>query len=128
MMGGVAGGVGGKTWEEGAGFVDGDDFLNVEWVLVAGLGVWFTGDFLAGLDFFAGVLGASFGDALETGFGAANDLFDESLESEVEEPDFLDRMFCQNSFPKLFGGELIFFETFFTDIFSFLINPDFFLM
>ena len=101
----MAGGVGGSTGEEGAGFVDGVDFLDVAVVLVAGLGVWVTGDFLAGLgggmDFFAGVLGASFGDDFETGFEAATDLLDDDTDFEVEEPDFFDRIFCQNSFPKL---------------------------
>ena len=38
MMGGVAGGVGGSTGEEGRGFVDGVDFLETVF-LVAGLGV-----------------------------------------------------------------------------------------
>ena len=104
-MGGVAGGVGGSTGEEGRGFVDGVDFLDVAGVLVAGLGVWVTGDFLEGLDggvdFLAGVLGASFGDDLGTDFEAAGDLLDDDTDFEVEEPDFLDRIFCQNSFPKL---------------------------
>ena len=100
MTGGVAGGVGGRTGDEGVGIVDLKDFLDVE---VAGRGVCVSGDFLTdvGEDFFAGVLGVSFGDDLETGLNTADDLLDDDAEFEVEEPDFFDRIFIQNSFPKL---------------------------
>ena len=101
MTGGVAGGVGGRTGDEGVGIVDLMDFLDVE---EAGRGVCVSGDFLTdgGEDFFAGVLGVSFGDDLETGLKTADELLDDDeAEFEVEEPDFLDRIFIQNSFPKL---------------------------
>ena len=100
MTGGVAGGVGGRTGDEGGGIVDLMDFLDVE---MAGRGVCVSGDFLTDgeEDFFAGVLGVSFGDDMETGLNTADDLLDEDAEFEVEEPDFLDRIFIQNSFPKL---------------------------
>ena len=51
-----------------------------------------SGDFLAGV---------SLSDDLETGFETVNDLLDDDAGFEVEEPDFFDRIFIQNSFPKL---------------------------
>jgi len=110
-VGGVAGGVGGNTGEEEAGFGDGMDFL--EESLVAGRGVSVTGDFptvFEGEDLFAGVLsegvgllagvfGAAFVNGLETRFDAAGawDLLDDGDDELVGETlFFLKRIFFQN--------------------------------